>query len=254
MKPLIIAHRGASFKAPENTLSAVKLAWELDADGVEIDVQLTKDKQVVVYHDSNTLRYNGDSRLISECNYSDLLKLDVGRFKGEKYINEKIPLLHDVICTVPKNKILQIEVKSGPQIITHLRDIIEKSGLDSKQIIFISFRRDSILQIKKTRPDIEALRIYQLKQSIIFYKIFPSLKRMIKQVISDKLDGMAISFVPAVNRLFINTIKMAGLLVYFWTINDPKCAAFLYKAGVNGITTDRPDWLRKQINSETGRI
>ncbi len=102
MKPLIIAHRGASYEAPENTMAAVKLAWQMDADGVEIDVHLTKDEQVVVFHDDNTRRFGGNRKPIAECDYSELLKLDVGRFMGEQYKGERIPLLAQVINTCQK--------------------------------------------------------------------------------------------------------------------------------------------------------
>lgn len=248
MKPLIIAHRGASYEAPENTLAAVNLAWQLNADGVEIDVQLTKDRQVVVFHDDNTQRYQGDSRSLSECTYAELLKLDVGKFKGENYKGEKIPLLSEVIDTVPENKQLVIEIKSGPDIVPLLQAVIEQSEIKSDQIVFISFRRDSIIQIKTTLSNCKALRLYKLKQLSVLKVVFPSLRKMIGEVINDNLDGVDISFVPAIKQSFIKKIKESGLMTYFWTINDPQIAAFLYKSKVDGITTDRPAWIREQIN------
>lgn len=250
-KPLFIAHRGASYDAPENTLASVNLAWMLDADGVEIDIQLTRDNQVVVFHDDNTLRYHGDARLISKCTYDELLKLDVGSFKNVKYKGEKIPLLSEVLNTVPANKILVIELKSGPQIIPHLQTVIEKSQINFNQIIFISFRRDSIKQIKKMLPDCKALRIYALKQIPFTGIIFPSLNRLLQDTVSDELDGMDISFVPAVSQSFITRIRDAGFILYFWTIDDPEKAIFLSQSGVDGITTNRPDWLMKQVASHS---
>jgi glycerophosphoryl diester phosphodiesterase len=248
MKPLFIAHRGASYEAPENTLAAVNLAWQLDADGVEIDIQLTKDNQVVVFHDDNTLRYQGDTRLISEYNYPELLVLDVGKFKGDKYIGEKIPLLSDVINTVPKNRKLVIEIKSGAEIVSYLRSAVEQSKINHDQIVFISFRRDSITQIKKAIPECKALRLYELKQIPFLNTTFPSIRRLIREVTHDKLDGVDISFVPAINKSFIKQIQDCGLIMYFWTINNPEQAQFLVDSGADGITTDRPKWLTEQID------
>ncbi len=95
-KLLIIAHRGESYDAPENTLASINLAWKRDADAVEIDVQLTKDEKIVVIHDKTTLRTGGKYKRIASNNYDELLKIDIGKFKSTKWKNERIPLLDDV--------------------------------------------------------------------------------------------------------------------------------------------------------------
>jgi glycerophosphoryl diester phosphodiesterase len=248
MKPLIIAHRGASYDAPENTLSAIKLAWQMDADGVEIDVHLTKDGQVVVFHDENTRRFGGNRKPISACNYAELLKLDIGHFMGEKYKGERIPLFAEVINTIPDNKILLIEIKSGPETVLAIQSIILESKINLNQIEFISFRRDTIIEIKKIFPKCKAMRLYELIQIPLTKIVFPSLNRMLNEVIIDKLDGMDISLVPAVDKSYIKRIKDRGLIIYFWTINNSKQVEFLVDAGVDAISTDRPDWLKRQYD------
>ncbi|MBN1406297.1 MAG: hypothetical protein JW956_00825 [Calditrichaceae bacterium] len=246
MKPLVIAHRGASYEAPENTLAAVNLAWRMDADGVEVDVHLTRDGQVVVFHDEHTRRYGGSRKRIAQCDYSELLKLDVGRFMGEQYKGERIPLLAEVISTVPENKRLVIEIKSGPETVLPIQSIVYESKITPNKIIFISFRRDTIKEIKKAFPECIAMRLYELFQMPFTKIIYPSLKRMIEEVTEDQLDGLNISLVAAVKQSFIKQIKNDGLQIYFWTINNLKQARFLIQAGVDGIATDRPDWLREQ--------
>jgi len=248
MKPLIIAHRGASYNAPENTLAAVKLAWQMDADGIEIDVHLTRDGQMVVFHDDNTRRFGGSRKPISQCDYSELLKLDVGRFMGDQFAGERIPLLAEVINTVPENKLLVIEIKSGPETVLPLQSIIHESKINLKQIEFISFRRDTIIETKKAFPECKAMRLYEIFQIPLTKIIYPSLNRMIDAVKEDKLDGMDISLVPAINQSFIKKILDNCLYLYFWTINDLDQARFLIEAGVDAIATDRPDWLREQYN------
>src|SRR5665647_3725193 len=96
-----IAHRGESFAAPENTLAAIKLAWTNNADGVEIDVRLSKDKKIVVIHDMNTKRTSGLSRRVKSHSIDSLKKLDVGSWKGKKWLNERIPTLKEILENVP---------------------------------------------------------------------------------------------------------------------------------------------------------
>lgn len=247
MKPLIIAHRGSSNDAPENTLAAINLAWQMDADGIEVDVHLTRDGQVIVFHDEHTRRFGGSRKPISQCDYSELLKLDVGRFMGEQFAGERIPLLAEVINTVPENKFLVIEIKSGPETVVPLQAIIHESKIKLKQVEFISFRRDTIIEAKKAFPECKAMRLYELIQIPFTKIIYPSLKRMIEEVKEDKLDGLDISMVPAINESFIKNIYDGCFYLYFWTINDLDEAKLLFKAGVDAIATDRPNWLREQF-------
>ena len=110
----IIAHRGASHDAPENTLAAIRLAWQQEADAVEVDVQLSKDGKLVVIHDDNTKRSGRFARKVNAQTLDELRKLDVGRWKGKRWAGEKIPTLAAVLATVPDGKRLFVEFKCGP--------------------------------------------------------------------------------------------------------------------------------------------
>jgi len=90
---IIIAHRGESFEAPENTHASINLAWVRNADAVEIDVQLTNDEKIVIIHDKSTLRTGGKLKRVSSNTYDNLSMIDVGKFKGRKWKDERIPLL-----------------------------------------------------------------------------------------------------------------------------------------------------------------
>src|SRR4051794_20206839 len=100
----IIAHRGASHDAPENTLAAVRLAWAQHADAVEIDVHLTRDGRLAVIHDPDTQRTAGIPQLVTETTLADLQRLDAGAWKGASFAGEKIPALEDVFALVPAGK------------------------------------------------------------------------------------------------------------------------------------------------------
>ena len=91
--PLVIAHRGASYKAPENTLAAYRLAWKLNSDAIEIDIRRTKDGFLVCSHDNNLNRISSNRKSISSMLLSELTEVDVGSWKSKKYKNERMPLL-----------------------------------------------------------------------------------------------------------------------------------------------------------------
>ena len=93
----VIGHRGASENAPENTLSSISEAWSQSADGVEVDVRLTKDLKLVCIHDKNTLRTSGKDALVKNTTLEDLRKMDFGAWRGKEWINEPIPVLEEVL-------------------------------------------------------------------------------------------------------------------------------------------------------------
>jgi glycerophosphoryl diester phosphodiesterase len=110
---LIIAHRGASHDAPENTLASFKLAWEQKADGIEGDFYLTKDGKIVCIHDKTTKRTSGQKVEldVAASTLAELRKVDVGAWKDPKYAGEKMPTLEEVLAIVPAGKVFFIEIK-----------------------------------------------------------------------------------------------------------------------------------------------
>ncbi len=153
--PMFIAHRGASYDAPENTLASVNLAWERKADAVEIDVHLSKDNRIMVIHDKDTKRTSGTKMIVQESLADDLRKLEVGDFKDPSFKGEKIPFLEEVIKTIPAGKTLLIEVKCGVEILPYLVEMIRSSPLQS-QLAVISFDFDVVAGIKKELPETPA--------------------------------------------------------------------------------------------------
>src|SRR5512140_2542862 len=109
--PAIIAHRGASADAPENTLAAFRLALELGADGVELDVWRCATGEVVVHHDEDTRRVAGAALLVPDAPLAALRALDVGAWKGERFRGERIPLLAEVLAALPA-AVVNVELKS----------------------------------------------------------------------------------------------------------------------------------------------
>ena len=133
----IIAHRGASHLAPENTMASVMLGWEKGAD-VEVDVYLTKDNRIVAIHDETTKRTAGVELKVAEMTSQELRKLDVGSFKSEEFAGEPIPFLADIVETIPPGRKLYIEIKCGQEILPFLQQLLAESGKMS-QVVIIGF-------------------------------------------------------------------------------------------------------------------
>lgn len=233
-----IAHRGASYLAPENTVAAANLAWELGADAVEVDVYLASDNQVVVIHDKDTKRTAGGSNNMVIRNTPSLVlrNLDVGRWKGEKYTGEKIPFLSEIIETVPENRKLVIEIKSGSEIIPHLKRIVDKSGRVD-QMIFIAFGWETILETQKMFPENKCYWLSSSKNG---------LKEKIRQAAEAGLAGVNLNF-NIIDKEVVDMAKAKDLEVLTWTVNDPVVGKKMTDLGVTAITTDRPKWLKDEM-------
>lgn len=240
----IVAHRGASFDAPENTVAAVKLAWTQKADASEFDVYLTKDGKIVVIHDADTKRTAGGELKVPESTLAELRKLDAGKWKGAKFAGERIPTLEEMLATVPAGKRVFIEVKCGPEIVPELDRVLKAAKLRPEQTAVISFNAGVIAATKKARPDLPCYWVVGLNG-----KGKPkTAEELIAKAKAIKADGLDLSATPAVlDKAFGDKVKAAGLALYVWTVDDPALAKKMLAAGVESITTNKPGWLREQL-------
>ena len=240
---IIIAHRGESYNAPENTLASINLAWERNADAVEIDIQLTKDKKIVVIHDKSTLRTGGKLKRIATSNYNDLINIDVGKYKGTKWKNERIPLFEDVLDTIPESKALFVEIKSDEKTIDTLKKLFINKKVKSKQVKFIGFNYQTMYRVKKVFPKFESYWIIEGKD----YKRNASLSSVITRCRKSNLDGIDVQEKKFLDEKIIHQVHNSNLKIYTWTVDDPARVEQLYFAGIDGITTNRASWLKQQI-------
>ena len=241
----IIAHRGASFTAPENTLASIRLGWEQNADAVEIDVQLTRDKRVVVLHDNTTKRTTGKNLKVSETSSRALRKLDAGSFKSKEFAGQKIPFIEEVIPTIPDNRRLFIEIKDGKETVLALREIIIGSG-NLQRMAIIGFDLETISTAKKIFPETPVYWLCNKKRNNITLKPFPHVREVIEMAKECDLDGLSIHF-ESLTRDSTEAVLSSGLKLYAWTVNDLDEAERLVNLGVHGITTDRPGWIINNI-------
>jgi glycerophosphoryl diester phosphodiesterase len=242
----IIAHRGASFDAPENTLAAMKLAWEQKADAIELDLWISKDGELIVFHDSDTKRFEQPARKISSLTWRETQVLDVGNWKGAQFKGERIPTLESILASMPSGKKAVLEIKCGPEIVPELERVIRASGRSAKQLVVISFNFDALLASKKAFPEVPHHFLYDYKKDAKTGE-FPELKPLLARAKAAKFDGLNLNFRWPITKEFVSEVKGAGLQMLVWTVNDAAVAKQLVEAGVDAITTDRPQWLREQL-------
>lgn len=233
-----IAHRGASYDAPENTVASAKLAWEQGADAVEIDIYLASDNRIVVIHDKDTKRVTGGRSMVVKNTPSLVLRdLDVGSWKNEQFKGERIPFIEEVLATVPEGKSLVVEIKCGSEIVPHLERVLNKHP-KKNQIIFISFGWEAITDTKKAFPGNKAYWLSGSKQEV---------KKRMSEILPAGLDGINLNF-SIIDEETVAEAKNLGFEVLAWTVNNPDEARRLHALGVTHITTDRPAWLREQVS------
>ena len=247
--PLIVAHRGASHDAPENTLAAFNLAWKQGADGIEGDFFLSQDGHLVCIHDKDTKRFTGKKLVVNNTPLAVLQQLDVGSWKDKKFANERIPTIGEVFATIPAGKKIFIELKEGAHIVAPLKRAIAKSGLRKDQLVIISFHVDAIAESKRQLPQIRAHWLHSYKKDSKTGKYKNDVEQIVRTLKDTKANGLGTQGrQEVVTRQFLDTLRQAGMQEFsVWTINEPADAQYFQGLGTVAITTDRPGYLRKAL-------
>lgn len=243
--PEIVAHRGSSEEAPENTLASFRLGYE-QADACELDIHLSKDGQVVVMHDATTKRTAGLDKPIARQTIAELKALDAGKFKGEKFAGEKIPLLSEVLSLIPEKKRLFIEIKCGVEGIPGLVTLIGEAKRKPEQTALIAFNLETLRQAKLKLPKLQAYWLVDAKADPKSGKP-PDVEELIRKAKDAGVDGLDLEGKFPIDADFAAKVHAAGLKLYTWTVNDAEAAKRQAAAGVDGITTDRPLKLRESL-------
>jgi glycerophosphoryl diester phosphodiesterase len=215
----IVGHRGASYDAPENTLAAMKLAWKQNADGIETDIHLSKDGEIVVLHDSDTKRITGIDKKVLDQTWDELKKQDGGKWKGPQFAGEKIPTLDSILETIPESKRIFIEIKIHDQaLLPKLEAAMKKSGKKPEQLAIITFHHDMAEAAKKHFPKHQVYWLVDAKKDKTTGEV-PSLDWMISQAKSAKLDGLDLNFRFPIDSEFVKKVHNAGLKLFTWTVD-----------------------------------
>jgi glycerophosphoryl diester phosphodiesterase len=246
-KPLIIAHRGASALAPENTLAAFARAIEDAAEGVEFDVRLAKDNEPVVFHDATLLRLAGRKTLVSSLTAEELQKIDVGAWFGERqnapansdFTGETIPTLRRLLEFLKDFKgLIYIELKCRESEVAKLSkavcDVISASHL-LPQIIVKSFQLEVIPHVRRLCPQVKTAALFAPKIMTILRKK----KRLIEVATDIGADMISVHFSLATRKLMKRAEKRS-LPVTIWTADNPRWVRRAFDLGLFAVITNNP--------------
>ena len=240
----IVAHRGYSAKAPENTVAAFNAGWKAGTDACELDLHRTSDDKIIICHDKDTKRTTGVLKVIASTPFDELRKLDAGLWKGEQWKGEKLPTLDESIGSMPVgDQRFFLEIKCGKEVIPALTRELELWRAREKQLAFISFDYEALAAAKKAMP---WMKSYFLSGAKDKKKQPRSLAQVISMVKAAGLDGLDLGLDWPWSKAMVEQIHAAGLQVYGYTANKPADIERLADAGVDGITTDDPV-LAKQL-------
>lgn len=244
-RPLILAHRGASTQAPENTLAAFELALKHGAHGVELDAKLSADGEVVVLHDDSVDRTTNGQGRVSHLNLTALRELDAGSFFSEQFSGEKIPTLAEVFETIGTRAIINVELTNYKT---------PRDGLADRVC--------------------ELVRRHRLEESVLFSSFFPSNLKRTRSLLPDTPCGLLAlgGWLGWWSRSFgfnfgdfqalhpglrdttpqqVARVHRLNRLINVWTVNNPEDMRRLIDWGVDGIITDSPQLAMKIFAEKT---
>ena len=241
-QPLIIAHRGASGYAPENTLAAIDLAMKSDAQMIEIDVHLSKDGHIIVIHDKTVDRTTNGSGAIKEMTLDELQQLDAGSWFDEKFAGERLPTLQEVMSRINGEKKLLIEIKSGIKAYPGIDRKVAEAVLEADALdwcIVQSFDTPTLKQINDQWPQITLHKLIVFK-----FRWLPLAFDGGITSFSNKKYDFAEAINPHyrfVNRRFVRNRQNAGLKVNVWGGKAPDSYEKIRHIPVDGWITDFPN-------------
>ena len=227
---LVIAHRGASAAAPENTLAAFRLAADLGADGVELDVRRTVDGQLVVIHDASVHRTTDGTGRVAALTLDQLRRFDAGRKFGPPFRGERIPLLSKVFEVLGGRLLVDVEVKAAG-VEAALLDLIRKTQM-MDSVLISSFDAQVVAHVRDLAPEMPA----GLLQSAADPYAAVSVR--------------ATAYLPEVTALTADVVascRSHGLRVITWTVRTEEEARQALRVGVDGIIADDPTLIRKML-------
>ena len=234
---MVIAHRGFSGKAPENTMAAFRRAIEIGSDAIELDVRFSGDGRLVVFHDDTLERTTNGRGKVADLTVKELKQLDAGRWFGPAFTGERIPALREVLELARGRILLNIELKKGDQgrygmldlANQTLREVVE-AGMEGR-ILFSSFDLNAIQRIREKDPRIPVAFI-----TGDFWK--------------SPLDATGGKFFPVLNpgksvlnERNLSAARQQGVRVNVWTPNTDEEMGKFISMGVDGIITNYPDRL-----------
>ena len=240
MKTKVWAHRGASDYAPENTLEAFELAVKQGADGVELDVQMTKDGELVVVHDETIDRVSDGTGRVVDYTLEELKKFTFNKTHPE-YPNAKIPTLKEVYeLLYPTGLTVNVEIKTGIVLYKGIEEkvlkLTRKMGMENR-VIYSSFYHKSLVRLKKLDPSVLT--------GILYSDGWIDVVKYAKKL---QVDALHPALYHLQSKKLVEQAKKENLKLHVWTVNQKEDMEELVKRRVAAIITNRPDICRKVVD------
>jgi len=281
----VIAHRGASWDAPENTLAAFHLAADMGADWFELDCMFTADGEVIVIHDYDLERVAGSPHAVAELTLRQLQQFDVGSWKNQKYAGERLPTLRQSLALAKERGIgVYVEIKSVGNETGLIESIFEASN--DATVLSPKLRREvgrmldesGSRNVALARKSIEIIRELKMEKEVVIQSFQPIVcatvaleapdipiellasedpdhperfERLLRWFYLFDLDGLNVHH-ETVTLTRLAMVQAAGKRMAVWTVNDPETMRRLAHWGVDAIITDRPD-VCLEVLKEAGR-
>lgn len=245
-RPLNFAHRGASSAAPANTLAAFLLAAELGADGIELDVHLSRDGEAIVIHDFGLEATTDGQGQVREHTLAELKELDAGSWYDPAFAGQRIPTLQEVVDTVGHRLLINIELKTrglrDVGLAAEVVRIIEDNNL-SERVIVSSFSPFILRRVGQANPTIPVGLLYAPEQSLVLRRAW--LRRFVQ---ANALHP----HYSVVDAGYARWARERGYRLHVWTVDDPDAMQEMVRCGVDLIITNRPELLGKVLQTERG--
>ncbi|MCK6472625.1 MAG: hypothetical protein L6R28_12845 [Planctomycetes bacterium] len=243
----VVALRGASHEAPENSIPAIRLAWKQAADAVLLNLQITKDLQLVLMHDLYPSAEGGSAEPVSRLTHTQLKAFDIGKAKGEAYAGTRIPALTDVWETVPEKGRVFLVMETGNHLHTATANVLEKTELKNRVVLMSPFVKN-LVEVRKRLPDLPGIWMPSLEEKEPG-KWAPSPESLVSKLNADKLDGLYLLDCAGIDERFVTTLHAAKKKIYVWNVTKEEAVKRLRKLGVDGIMSERPEWLRTVLET-----
>ncbi|WP_419394044.1 glycerophosphodiester phosphodiesterase [Cytobacillus praedii] len=234
-----VAHRGAAGYAPENTIAGFDLAVEMKADYIEIDVQRSKDGEIIVIHDTTVDRTTDGTGKVGDLTFEQLRSLDAGSWKGEQFAGEPIPTFEEILDRYHGKVGILIELKAPelyPGIEKQVAEALKERNLDKPQnekIIIQSFNFESMKSMDQLLPKVPI--------GVLTSNLKDTTAEALQEF-STYADWFNPSYVIVTEEL-VNQVHSLGMQIGSWTVRSQEAADFLFDMKVDAIITDYPDYV-----------
>lgn len=228
---IFLSHRGESDDAPENTLRAFSLAMERDSDGIELDIRLTADGDVVCVHDETLERVAGVKLAVADASLAELQN------------HYPVPLLSEALALLRPGKHMQIELKGVQPLARPLKQVLEQWGGDRRSLALSSFEEETIRNAAEFFPDLPRLLLVDLKNR---FGVFPSAEQVMDYLRKLHCTGVSFKATTEADAAFVAALHAEKFRVVSWGVFSDELGLAMAALGVDAMTCNHAVALRRR--------